>query len=265
MRPLVALVAVIGGFYVVLLLFLYVYQTNLVFFPSSRLYTTPERVGLAFSEVRLESGDARIHGWFVPGDSGAPVVLFAHGNAGNIADRVGMLQEIREAGLAVLIFDYAGYGKSTGNPSEEQTYLDARAAFDWLLEQGYPPGRIILFGRSLGAAIAAWLARDNPVLGLVLAEPFTSLADVGKVHYPWVPVRLLLKSRYPTGEFLKDVVAPVAIIASPQDEIVPYRQAEELFAAAPEPKRFITTAGSHNMLAPLDWAELRHWLDEPPE
>jgi fermentation-respiration switch protein FrsA (DUF1100 family) len=256
---------VIGGFYVILLLFLYFYQSNLVFFPSPRLHATPERVGLAFSEVRLESGNARIHGWFVPGDSGAPVVLFAHGNAGNIADRVGMLQEIREAGLAILIFDYAGYGESTGSPSEEQTYRDAGAAFAWLVDQGYAPGQIILFGRSLGAAIVARLARDRPVRGLVLAEPFTTLADVGKVHYPWVPVNLLLKSRYPTLDFLRALIAPVVIIASPQDEIVPYRQAEELFAAATEPKRLVTTAGSHNMLAPLDWAELRQWLDESPE
>jgi pimeloyl-ACP methyl ester carboxylesterase len=265
MRPLVTLVGVIGGFYALLLLFLYFYQSNLVFFPDARLYSTPERVGLVFDDVHLQSGSARVHGWFVPGDSAAPVVLFAHGNAGNMADRVGMLQEIREAGLTVLIFDYAGYGESTGSPSEEQTYSDVRAAFDWLLARGYAPGQVILFGRSLGGAVVSWLARKNPVMGLVLAEPFTSLVDVGKVHYPWVPVSLILKSRYPTDEFIRDVIAPVVIIASPQDEIVPYVQGEKLHELAPAPKRFITTAGSHNMLAPLNWAELRQWLEMLPE
>ncbi|MDZ7749498.1 MAG: alpha/beta hydrolase [Halofilum sp. (in: g-proteobacteria)] len=169
---------------------LWLLQPYLVFQPAaggSGVTRTPADVGLEYEGVRLAAADeVTLAGWFVPhADPAAPVVLFLHGNAGNIGGRVESLQQLHEAGAAVLIIDYRGYGDSTGRPTEAGTYRDARAAWDWLTRaRGMPPGRIVIFGRSLGGPIAAHLARAVRPAGLVLEFTFTSMPALAADLYP---------------------------------------------------------------------------------
>jgi hypothetical protein len=244
---------VIGGAYLALLLFLYAYQSRMVYFPSSELAGDPSRLGMAFEDVTLASGPDRLHAWFVPADSGAPVVLFCHGNAGNIADRLEFLEQIHAAGLAVLIFDYAGFGKSTGSPGEDESYRDAEAAYQWLRDRGYADADIIAHGRSLGSAVSAHVARGRSLRAIVLEAAFPSLAAVARIHYPWVPAGLLLRYRYPTAEYLHEARAPIVIVHNRRDEIVPFSLGEEVYRSAPEPKSFVEEGGTHNTVTPIDW------------
>jgi len=256
MRALFLLILVFGGLYAVLLLFLYLYQDRMVYFPETRVYATPDRMGLAFEPVKIALKEGTVHGWFVPSDSGSPAVLFCHGNAGNIADRLEMLESIHAAGLSVLIFDYRGYGESPGTPSEPAMYQDARAACEWLSNRGFSDTDIIVYGRSLGSAVAAHLAQERTFRAVVLEATFPRLADVAAVHFPWVPVRLILKYKYETGKYLRKAASPVVVIQSRQDEVMPFKMGQALYEVAPEPRRFVAVSGSHNMYPPVDWQDV---------
>lgn len=260
-RIVLSLLLIIGGLYLVLLLFLYFFQSSLIFFPSRKLYATPESAKLGFEDVEIDSDGTLIHGWFVPAGPESPVVLFCHGNAGNISDRIEIVRHIHDAGLSVLIFDYAGYGRSEGHPSETQANADALAAFGVLLARGYTPGQIIVYGRSLGGGVAAHLAQSKSIKGLVLEATFTSLLDVARLHYGLFPVGLILSHRFDVSGALKNVTAPVVIIQSPDDEIMPYDMGAQNFAMANEPKKYISSHGGHNNMAPVDWQEVLEFLE----
>jgi fermentation-respiration switch protein FrsA (DUF1100 family) len=150
-------------------------------------------------------------------------------------------------GLAVFIIDYRGYGRSKGSPTEEGTYRDAVAAWEYLIEnRKLPAEQIILYGESLGAAVAAWLATQHRPGALILESAFTSIMDMGRHYYPWLPVRWLARIKYPTLDRIKQVQTPVLVIHSPQDDIVPYAQGRKLFEAANDPKVFLDIEGDHN-------------------
>jgi len=183
-------------------------------------------------------------------------VLYCHGNAGNISDRLAQIQAIHDAGLAVFAFDYAGYGWSTGDPSESQMYVDASSAFSWLVKRGFPSNRIIIYGESLGGAVGAQLAAAvNPLL-LVLEASFTSLPDVARIHYSWVPVGLLLRYRFDTRDHLSRVKCRTVVLHSKQDEIVPYEHAVLLCAAKGALSKFIEVSGTHNTMPPVPWSRV---------
>ncbi|HSV27048.1 MAG TPA: alpha/beta hydrolase, partial [Sedimentisphaerales bacterium] len=170
-------------------------------------------------------------------------------------------------GLNVMIFDYRGYGASAGRPNEKGTYLDAQAAYDWVVkEKGALPRDIIAYGESLGGSIAAHLAGTNECGGLILDSAFTSLAAVGQRHFPWLPVRWIVGNKYDTTAFLAKVNCPVLVIHSRDDEIVPFDMGEELFRLAREPKKFVEIRGTHNegFIESEDAyvQELRDWLQE---
>jgi len=265
MRPFLFLLVVFGGFYALLLLFLYFYQARMVYFPSARLWATPERLKLDFEELELEIDGEIVHGWYIPSDSGSPVVLYCHGNAGNIADRLDMIESLHSAGLSTLIFDYRGYGQSTGVPGESRMYADAEAAYAWLLGRGYAESDIVIFGKSLGGAVAAHLAQNKPVRALVLESAFSSMADVAGANYPWVPVRLLLKYEFSTTDYVKQARSPVTVIHSRDDEIVPFDLGLDLFAEAPDPKKMLLVSGSHNFYPETDWGEILGVSTPAPE
>jgi len=173
-------------------------EYHFVYFPEREIVLTPESYGLRYEDVELRPSDGvKLHGWYVPGEPGRPVVLFFHGNAGNISHRVENIAFLHRLGLGVMIFDYRGYGRSEGVASEAGITLDARAALAWLEERGLPPGRLIYFGRSLGAAVAVQLASEVSPAGLVLETPFTSLRDLGRLHYPLlhIPLGWLVRDR----------------------------------------------------------------------
>lgn len=235
--------------YVGLIVLLYIFQSRLVYFPTSKIEITPESLGLTFEEVWLETSDGvAIHGWYVPAEGDRPVVLICHGNAGNISHRVDLLALLaKRVEVGVFVFDYRGYGRSEGSPGEKGTYLDAEAAWRYLTEtKSIPPGRIIVHGRSLGGAVAARLARHARPAGLILESSFTSIPDLGADIYWFLPVRAISRFKYATLEYVGGVDCPLLVVHSDDDEIVPVRHGRKLFEAASEPKQLIEISGDHN-------------------
>lgn len=252
LHRLVLYLATAAGLYVLLLIAVYFYQPRLIFFPNipgRTLEATPESVGLSFEDVRFRSGDGvELRGWFIPADQpDAPVLLYCHGNAGNISHRLERLELLHGLGLAVLLFDYRGYGESEGEPSERGTYDDARAAWDYLTQtRRVPPERIVIFGESLGGAIGAQLASEVKPGGLILSSTFTSTTDLGAPVYWYLPVGLLIRYKYPTADYVDRVHAPILVMHSRDDEIIPFAHGEAIFRRAHEPKQFLELLGGHN-------------------
>jgi hypothetical protein len=251
-RTLLAFLAFAAILYVGLALVLYLLQGRMVFLPhlpGRALDATPEAIGLDYEDAVIETADGeRLHGWFVPADAARGTLLFFHGNAGNISHRLDSLAIFNRLGLDVLMVDYRGYGQSSGEPSEAGTYRDARAAWDWLAARGVPPDRIVVFGRSLGGAVGAWLAGQADVspAGLIVESSFTSGADMARRLYPWLPARLITRLKYPVRDHLAAATSPVLVIHSRDDEIIPFDMGRALFDAAPEPKTFFELRGDHN-------------------
>lgn len=234
--------------YLFMLAFVYFLQDHMVFLPVREISANPGNIGLAYEELMLTAQDGVIiHGWYIPASDEKRVLLFCHGNAGNISHRLESIKIFHELGLTVLIFDYRGYGESTGKPSETGIYLDAEAAWDFLTgTKKKSPEDIVIFGRSLGAAVAAEIAlRKNPAC-LILESAFTSVPDMGEQHYPWLPVRLISRFRSSTVEKVDDIRSPKLIIFSPDDEIVPAAHGEEIYRKASSPKELLKIKGDHN-------------------
>lgn len=228
----------------------YGFQRFLIYLPFGEVPpVTTELPG--GEEVHFTTSDGlKLAGWFLPArlDGPVPSILVANGNAGNRAHRAPLAEALREAGASVLLFDYRGYGGNPGTPSEKGLHRDALAALDYLA--GRPevdPSRIIYFGESIGAAVMVGLAAERPPAGLVLRSPFTSLADVGQLHYPWLPVRSLLRDRYEATATVARVEVPLLVIAGEKDSIVPTGQSRTVYDAASGTKRFIQIDGAdHN-------------------
>ncbi len=239
-------IAVVG--YAVVLVLMYLFQAAFVYFPTRNIAVTPEIRDLAYEDVWLYTDDdIRIHGWYVPSDRDRGYVLFFHGNAGNISDRIESIVHFNNLGLNVLIIDYRGYGNSEGRPSEQGTYRDAEAGWRYLTEvREASPSHIILFGRSLGGGVASWLASQVEAGGLVLESTFTSAVDLASDIYPMFPVRLLMYIRYPVTEYLKDITMPVMVAHSVDDEIIPYYHGRKLYEQLSEPKMWLEMQGGHN-------------------
>lgn len=227
---------------------LYALQGQLLYQPGRELGGTPRDIGLVYEDVTLVTDDGyRLHGWYLPADARQPTVLFFHGNAGNVSHRLDTLRLFHRLGLNTLIIDYRGYGRSEGAPSEPGTYLDATAAWRYLVDdRGVPCEDIVVFGRSLGAAVATWLAARYPPRALVLESAFTSVPDLAAKLYPFLPVRLLSRYQYNNRSWIAQITRPVLVVHSVADEIIPFAHGQALFEAAPEPKRLLVIRGSHN-------------------
>jgi len=238
---------------------------SLVYFPASEILPVPEQLGLSprWAYFRAEDG-VRLSAWYLPAEPSRGLVLYFHGNGGNVSHYVPALALFAHLGFSSLSLDYRGYGRSEGAPSEQGTYLDAEAAWRHAVDRlAVPPGDIVLWGRSLGGAVAAWLARRHAARLLVLESAFTSLRDAAEHLYPWAPTGLLLGGRYPTEAFVREARCPVLVLHSPEDELVPYAQGRALHARARPPKRWLEIRGRHNapayagltpeMLDPRTW------------
>ncbi len=241
-------VLLVLGIYVLMCAFLYFTQSRFVYFPLKEMTAIPTDVGLDYKVIEYEAADGvRIHAWFVPARQSRAIVLFCHGNAGNISHRLDTLKIFNSLGLSTFIFDYRGYGRSGGQPSEKGTYLDAEGAWDYLAKKmGVKPKEILLAGRSLGGAVASWLAVKKKPRALIIESSFTSIPELGGQFYPFLPVRLLTRFNYNTREYINSVKCPVLVIHSPDDEIIPFSHGQEIFAAAHQPKNFLQLRGSHN-------------------
>lgn len=251
MRSIFILLSVLAGLYLALVVLVYLMQNRMVFMadmPGRQLEASPADMGFAFEDVWLTTTDGvRIHGWFTPAPEARGTLLFFHGNAGNISHRLDSIAIFRALGLNTLIIDYRGYGQSEGKPSERGTYRDARAAWDYLVEKmGIEPGEIIIFGRSLGAAVASSLAAETTPVTVILESSFSSALNMATRIYPILPVRFLLSMRFPVEDNVAKFSSPLLVIHSKDDEIIPYDMGQSVFAAAPEPKQMLTIRGDHN-------------------
>jgi len=270
-----SLLAILGVTYSAIALLLFSFQHQLVFLPDiGRTQAgTPAQAGLTHAPVEIATADGeRLSAWLVdaagPDPVGRGVVLFFHGNAGNLAARVDNLRVFSELGWRTLIVSYRGFGSSTGVPSEQGTYADADAAWRYLTTQlGVPADRIVVYGESLGSGVATWLASRERVAGLVTMGAFTSIPDLGQELYPWLPVRLLARIRYDNIDRIASVTAPVLLIHSRDDELVPFAHTERLASAAlaAEPGRgapltVLELRGSHNTALGYSAAEYRAGL-----
>jgi len=202
---------------------------------------------LAMALYFMQSSLLKLTAWFIPAENARFTVLFCHGNGGNMTHRLDTINILNELGLNCFIFDYRGYGASEGKPSETGTYRDVEAAYKWLTKKKkILPENIILFGRSLGGSIAAYLATKVEARALIIESSFTSYIDIGKKFYPYMPVRLAARFGYPTIDYVRSVHMPVLIIHSRNDEVIPFEFGLRLYDAANEPKEFIEISGSHN-------------------
>ena len=247
---LLKLLAAVAIGYALLLAGVYFMQGRMLYLPDvagSSLALTPATYGMDYEDVHIEASDGvALHGWFIAGES-KRVLLFFHGNAGNISHRLDSLRQFQKLGLAVFIIDYRGYGQSAGKPTEAGLYRDGLAAWQYLTEdRGLAADDIVVFGRSLGGSVAAWLAAQHRPLGLVVESAFTSVPDIAQEIYPWLPVRWLSHLKHATRDYIRDVHAPVLVVHSSDDEIIPYHHGEAIFAAANEPRTLLTIRGSHN-------------------
>jgi hypothetical protein len=228
----------------------YVFQSRLIYFPEigREVAATPQAYGLRFEPVTITTEDnERLAGWWVPAENALGAVLFFHGNAGNIAHRLDYLEMFHRMRYSTLIVDYRGYGQSTGSPSEEGTYRDATAAWEYLrYARAGRPQDIIIMGESLGGAVAAWLAAREPARAVVLASTFTSIPDLGAQLYPFLPVRLISRYSYDTLGAVRKIGSPLLVAHSREDDIIPYSHGRALFEAAGEPKQFLELSGGHN-------------------
>ena len=256
---------------------LWLFQRRLLYFPTPGPVPPAASVLPGAEDVTFETADGlRLAGWFVPAPPGGPAdrvgrarpaVLVCNGNGGDRSMRAPLAAALARMGLAVLLFDYRGYGGNPGHPTEEGLAADARAALGYLA--GRPevdPERVIYFGESLGAAVALRLATERPPAALVLRSPFASLAEVGRRHYPVLPVSLLLRDRYDSAALAGRLDAPLLVVAGGRDQIVPAGHSRRLFDAAPQPKRLVVLDGAdHNddelLAGPRLLAELRTFLD----
>jgi hypothetical protein len=237
---------------------LWAFQRRLVYLPGDGPVPTAADPVPGGRDVALSTADGLTLGaWFVPGPAvDAPVVLVANGNGGHRGLRAPLARALSEAGLGVLLFDYRGYGGNPGSPSEEGLALDVRAARTWLLEEaGVREDRLLYYGESLGCAVVTALAVDHPPAGLLLRSPFVDLAAVGSHHYPVLPVRLLLRDRYPVAEQVARVRVPTTVVLGTADTIVPPDQSRRVAAAAAALHRLVEVPGAgHNDLVLLDGA-----------
>ncbi len=231
-------------------------EKGLIFHPDKGNDSiTPDAYGIEYDDVTFRTEDGlNLHGWFVPGKKSSPdedlhTLLWFHGNAGNINHRLGNLKMLHErVPVNVFIIDYRQYGRSEGKISEKGTYIDARAALAHLHSQKeINQEKIIFFGRSLGSAVAVELALKEKCRALILETPFTSILEMGKKLYPFLPVSLLLKTKYDSLSKIRNIKVPILIMHGDKDDLVPFEHGKRLYDMANEPKEFYTIPGAgHN-------------------
>lgn len=221
-------------------------EKSMMYIPSRELTAHPGSYGLAFEEIQTRAADGpQLHGWFIPREPGDPVIILCHGNGGNISNRLQKALMLRRAGAQVVLFDYRGYGRSSGSPTEKGTYRDAEAIYDWTAKR-VPGAGIVLHGESLGCGPALQTALSRPAKGVILDSAFTSTVEMGKLVLPWLPVRWLVSFKYDNLKKVPRLTCPVLVMHSPQDDIIPFTMGVRLYDAAPQPKYFFELKGDHN-------------------
>jgi fermentation-respiration switch protein FrsA (DUF1100 family) len=247
MLKIILIVAASYGLLVVVVYFMQGRMLYLANVPGRTLTMIPADAGIDYEDVSIETADGvTLHGWFIPGRS-SRVLLFFHGNAGNISHRLDSIRQFQDLGMSVFIIDYRGYGQSEGRTTERGIYRDADAAWRYLVEdRGIIASDIVIFGRSLGASVASRLATQTQPLALVVESSFTSVPDIAQDLYPWLPARWLSRLSHATRDYIQDVQCPVLVVHSRDDEIIPFHHGEEIYSAANERRTLLALSGTHN-------------------
>ena len=229
-------------------------EGRFIYHPSRALAADPRSVGLDFKDVTFPAADGvRLHGWLIPGRI-PTTVLYSHGNAGNIGDRVRIARLLVEAlGVGVFMYDYRGYGRSEGAPSEAGLVMDALGAREAVLREGVSPARIVYYGRSLGAAVTVDLALAQPPRGVVLESPFTSVRAMADAVLPGAGY--LFRTRWDSLSKIRHLAAPLLVLHSERDEVVPFGHGRAIFEAAPEPKMFFPIRDARHYDMNAQWSE----------
>ena len=260
----------IGGIMGLILLngLMYFQQSSMIFIPYRELVANPRDWGLAYEDVRLDTQDGeQLHGWYIPAPGARKTLLFFHGNAGNISHREQSIAIFHRLGLNVFIIDYRGYGRSSGHPTEAGLFMDAQAAWDYLRQdKQLAASDIIIFGRSLGGAVAANLAAKTSPAALILESTLSSARDFAHHVFPILSRLVVLRFNFNTEQRVTEASCPLLVLHSPEDEIMPYALGQQVYQAANEPKRFVTLRGDHNngfILSQPDYEQsLRHFIGE---
>lgn len=246
---------------------MYFQQPLMIFYPMSELYQTPEDWGFEYEDVSFKTDDdVQLHGWFIPNNESEQALLFFHGNAGNISHRRDSIEIFHRLGLNVFIFDYRGYGQSTGKPSEQGLFRDATAAWRFLTEEkNVQPENIIIFGRSLGGSVAARLAADVQARGLMLESTLSSAKEFARSVFKILSRLVVIRYDFNTSKYIKQVNYPVLVLHSPEDEIMPFHLGRKVYASANQPKQFVHMRGDHNsgfyLSQPEYEREMGSWLE----
>ena len=244
-RAIASVLFIIGG----VLTGVFFMQRWLIYHPQrAAVATPPTALFPGLRDVRLDAEDGvTLHAWYWPSEGNRPIVLFLHGNGGDRGHRRDVLRALHARGYGVFALDYRGYGGSGGAPSEDGLYLDAEASVKWLLGRGHD--RLVYFGESLGTGVAVELAKRRPPAALILEAPFDSLTEVARHHFPWLPVRWLLRDRFESAAKIAAFDAPLLIIHGDDDRVVPQARGRALFEAATEPKTWVAVPNAgHNDL-----------------
>ena len=248
MKKILRILGILAVLYLCICALAYIFQEKLIYHPASQVRGTPAALNLDYQDLHLVSTEGRkIHAWYVPCKDARGAVVFCHGNAGNLGHRLATVRLLHRFKLSALLFDYQGFGRSEGTPNEANTYCDAEAAWRHLTGTlAIPADRILVWGRSLGTAVAVELASRHAPAGLVLEAAFSSLADVAGEHFFWLPARWLCRNDYDSASRVPGLACPKLFFHSPEDEIIPFHLGRRLFDAAAGPKRFVRIRGDHN-------------------
>ncbi|CAA2137633.1 alpha/beta hydrolase [Hyphomicrobium sp. ghe19] len=257
-----AVVATAAAIYAAVLGVMYIAQRQFIYFPDPAR-TTPAAASLPHvSERILSTPDGeKIVAWYGKAKPGQPTILYFHGNGGALELRRETIRRYIERGRGMFMMAYRGYSGSTGQPSETANVADAKLAYDTLVKEGVSPDDIILYGESLGSGVAIQVARENKVAGVILDSPYTSIVELASMYYPWLPVGWLLKDRYDSIGYIRDVHAPLFILHGEADDVVPVEMGKRLFQAANEPKEIRTIpGGGHVIHDGPSFGIIDHWI-----
>lgn len=248
-------------------LLIMIFEEQMIYFPFKypEGYWKPEELGLNVEDCYFTTSDTiRLHGWFIAMKNPRPTLLWCHGNAGNITHRIDLAKKLLALNMNIFIFDYRGYGRSEGEPSEDGLYRDVVAAYDYLLTRSDVDSQhIILFGQSLGSAVAVDVATKRSCAALILEAPFTSASDVARSLMPWLPIHWVIKSKFDSISKIKTIRTPVLIIHGTNDDTIPFELGKKLFITANEPKWFYEIPGaSHNDTYIIGGKEYFQRIDE---
>ena len=223
--------------YITVLLFTYFYQRNLLYHPSENNYQGDD-INFNYQEVFIDVDEnIKLKSWFIKKDlKNFKTIIFFHGNAGDLTNRIHKLNELNKLDVNILIISWRGFSGNLGKPTEKNLYQDAKKSVKWLNKFGIEKKNIILYGESLGTGVATELGQDNSFAGIILESPFTSIADAAKIYYPYLPIDLLIKDRYDSLKKIENIRIPILVMHGKKDDVVPFKMGVELFERANQPK-----------------------------